>query len=142
MIFSGVVSDEVFEVWFAAVRVVECFKWLWKKWNRSGNVVHTKATGVETYSNFLTEKLHGSKSCGANFCPDNYWCYSLERAVHTYVERSSNSKHLELTFAKAESLGDGFGFDVTLHLKSFTQLSHKMWYFYHAMDNYSKKFVT
>lgn len=35
--------------------------------------------------------------------PDNYWCYVFERAVHTYVERSSNKKNLEFTFSKAES---------------------------------------
>ena len=35
--------------------------------------------------------------------PDNYWCFTFERAVHGYVERSSNQKNLELTFAKAES---------------------------------------
>ena len=35
--------------------------------------------------------------------PDNYWCFTFERAVHGYIERSSNQKNLELTFAKAEN---------------------------------------
>ena len=34
--------------------------------------------------------------------PDNYWCYSFERAVKGYVLRSSNNRNLELTFALAE----------------------------------------
>lgn len=34
--------------------------------------------------------------------PDNYWCYSFERAVKGYVARSSNNRNLELTFALAE----------------------------------------
>lgn len=35
--------------------------------------------------------------------PDNYWCFVFERAVHKYVEKSSNHKNLEATFAKSES---------------------------------------
>ena len=35
--------------------------------------------------------------------PDNYWCFVFERAVHKYVEQSSNQKNLEATFAKSES---------------------------------------
>lgn len=31
------------------------------------------------------------------------WCYVYERAVHTYIDQSSNMKNLELTFAKAQS---------------------------------------
>ena len=39
----------------------------------------------------------------ANFSTlDNFWCYSFERAVKKYVERSSNCKNLESTFAVAE----------------------------------------
>jgi len=65
--------------------------------------------------NILTEEVQGLKSCVISLhnlvhlpddiqhfsAPDNYWCYSFERAVRTYVERSS--KNLEMTFAKAES---------------------------------------
>lgn len=34
--------------------------------------------------------------------PDNYWCFVFERSVKRYVERSSNKKHIEYTFANAE----------------------------------------
>ena len=67
--------------------------------------------------NILTEEVQGLKSCVISLhnllhlpddikrfsAPDNFWCYTFERAVHTYVERSSNKKNLELTFAKAEA---------------------------------------
>lgn len=38
--------------------------------------------------------------------PDNYWCFVFERAVHKYIEQSSNQKNLEATFAKSESRRD------------------------------------
>ena len=34
--------------------------------------------------------------------PDNYWCFSFERAVKSYTKRPSNAKNLEHTFARAE----------------------------------------
>ena len=66
--------------------------------------------------NIITEESEGLKSCVvslhnllhlpediANFSTlDNYLCYSFERAVKKYVERSSNCKNLESTFAKAK----------------------------------------
>ena len=67
--------------------------------------------------NILTEETEGARSCVISLhnlihlvedirrfsSPDNVWCYVYERAVHTYIERSSNMKNLELTFAKAQS---------------------------------------
>ena len=41
---------------------------------------------------------------------DNFWSDVFERAIHTYVEKSSNPKNLELTFAKAESRQELFKF--------------------------------
>ena len=66
--------------------------------------------------NVLTEEVEGRKQCVISMhnlvhltddimrfsSPDNFWCYTFERAVHKYVEKSSNKKNLELTFAKAE----------------------------------------
>ena len=34
--------------------------------------------------------------------PDNFWCYTFERAVKGYTQRLSNAKNLEFTFARAE----------------------------------------
>ena len=36
--------------------------------------------------------------------PDNYWCFSFERAVKRYVAHTSNFKNPECSFAKRESL--------------------------------------
>ena len=64
----------------------------------------------------MTEEVQGEKYCTISLhslihmvddikrfsSPDNYWCYTFERAVHNYVEKTSNKKHLELTFARSE----------------------------------------
>ena len=64
----------------------------------------------------MTEEIEGLKSCVVTLHnlihlvedierfgpPDNYWCYGFERAVKGYKQRSSNSKHLEYTYARAE----------------------------------------
>jgi len=65
------------------------------------------------WHNILTEETEGMKSCIATMHnlskdikhfgpPDNFWCYSFERAVEGYTQRSSNAKHLEYTFARSE----------------------------------------
>ena len=91
------------------------FVWLWKEWDNARNVIHTKT--IDLVHNILTEEVHGGKSCVISlhnlihltdnirrFCsPDNYWCCIFERAVHTYVERSSNKKRIELIFTMAVS---------------------------------------
>ena len=35
---------------------------------------------------------------------DNFWCFPFERAVKKYTSRSSNCKHIEVTYARAEFL--------------------------------------
>ncbi|XP_015775669.1 PREDICTED: uncharacterized protein LOC107353796 [Acropora digitifera] len=35
--------------------------------------------------------------------PDNYWCFSFERAVRRYVTTKSNFKNIECTYAKKEA---------------------------------------
>ena len=50
----------------------------------------------------LHNLIHLSKDI-KRFGPlDNYWCYSFERAVKGYTQRSSNAKNLEHTFARSE----------------------------------------
>ena len=57
-----------------------------------------KVLGVVTGHNFihLTDDV---RQFGA---PDNFWCFTFERAVKRYVHKSTNNKHIECTFAKAE----------------------------------------
>ena len=115
LVFGVVLSDEEYDQWLAAVRIVECLFGC----GRNGIMPEMLSTlkPLIWIHNILTEQVHGGKSCVISlhnlihltdnirrFCsPDNYWCCIFERAVHTYVERSSNKKHMELTFTKAVS---------------------------------------
>ena len=67
------------------------------------------------HGNILTEEVEGLKSCVITLVhypedikrfssPDNYWCYTFERAVHGYVIRSSNNRNMELSFSISECL--------------------------------------
>lgn len=58
------------------------------------------------HGNILTEEVEGLKSCVIKrfSSPDNYWCYTFERAVHGYVIRSSNNRNMELSFSISECL--------------------------------------
>ena len=78
--------------------------------------------------NILTEEVAGLKSCVVTLHnlihlsediehfgpPDNYWCYSFERAVKGYIQRSSNAKNLEHTFARAECRREYLKFNCTI----------------------------
>ena len=64
--------------------------------------------------NILAEEPQGHKSCVVSMrnlmhipddivrfsSPDNYWCYVFKRAVHTYIERSSNKETLNVLLVK------------------------------------------
>jgi len=115
VVLGGVLPDSHFEVWRSVVRIVECLFGC----GRNGvklDMLRTLEKLIWRH-NILTEEVEGGKSCVISLhnlihlsddirrfsSPDNYWCYVFERAVHTYVDKSSNQKNLELTFAKAES---------------------------------------
>jgi len=102
-------------VWVTAVRIVE-FLFSCGRDGISQDLLAMLEKLIWRH-NILCEQVYGGKICTISLhnlthliddinrfsSPDNFWCYAFERAVHTYVERSSNSKQLELTFAKAES---------------------------------------
>lgn len=46
--------------------------------------------------------LHLSEDLERFGASDNYWCYGFKRAVKKYVSRTSNCKHIEKTYARAE----------------------------------------
>lgn len=114
-VLGGVLPDKEYHVWITIVRITE----LVFSSGRSG----WTPTSIELLRrliwrhNILTEEVEGLESCMVTLhnlihlpedierfsSLDNYWCYVFERAVHHYVEKSSNKKNLELTFAKAES---------------------------------------
>lgn len=111
---GGLLPDSYYHAWIAIVRITE----LVYKTGRSGWTANDSEliTKLIQQHNILTEESEGTKSCVVthhnllylpkditNFSSlDNYWCYSFERAVKKYVERSSNCENLETTFANAE----------------------------------------
>lgn len=113
-VLGGLLPDSYYHAWIAIVRITE----LVYKTGRSGWTANDSEliTKLIQRHNILTEESEGTKSCVVtlhnllhlpeditNFSSlDNYWCYSFERAVKKYVERSSNCKNLESTFANAE----------------------------------------
>lgn len=114
-VFGGVLPDEIFDTWIVIVRITELIFCC----GRNGITLSMLKLLHKLIwrHNILTEETEGEKSCVISLhnlvylphdikrfsSPDNFWCYVFERAVHSYVERSSNNKHLEMTFAKAES---------------------------------------
>ena len=113
IVLGGMLPEN--HVWVVVVRIVE----LVFSCGRNGWTQDTLELleNLIWRHNILTEEVEGLQSCVIsmhNFIhmpddiprfssPDNYWCFTFERAVHGYIERSSNQKNLELTFAKAES---------------------------------------
>ncbi len=115
LVFGGILPDEEYHAWVLIVRITE----LVYSCGRSGWTPDSLELlkNLILRHNILTEEVGGLNSCVITLhnllhlpqdierfsSPDNYWCFAFERAVHTYVERSSNKKHLEVTFSKAES---------------------------------------
>uniref|UniRef100_A0A1X7U041 Uncharacterized protein n=1 Tax=Amphimedon queenslandica TaxID=400682 RepID=A0A1X7U041_AMPQE len=114
-VLGGKLPDCHYHVWILIVRITElvfgCGRNGWTQhslellhnliWRH--NILTEVAEGLESCVITLHNLVHLPDDIKRFSSPDNYWCFVFERAVHTYVERSSNNKHLELTFAKAES---------------------------------------
>ena len=114
-ILGGVLPDSYYHAWVLLVRITEMVY----NTGRNGWTADDFElfTNLIRRHNIITEETEGLKSCVVtlhnllhlpedikNFSTvDNYWCYSFERALKNYIERSSNCKNLEYTFAKAES---------------------------------------
>ena len=113
-VLEGLLPDEHYSAWITLVRITELV------YNTGRNEFDEDDREVLkrliARHNILTEEVEGLKSCVVTLHnlihlpedierfgpPDNYWCYSFERAVKSYTQRSSNSKNLENTFARAE----------------------------------------
>jgi len=113
-VFGGILPENLYSAWIMVCRITEIVYC-------SGRNAITSDTlrllqKLIWRHNILTEENEGEKMCVISLhnlvhlpddirrfsSPDNFWCYTFERAVHTYVERSSNKKNLEKTFASAE----------------------------------------
>lgn len=65
---------------------------------------HRRTTGIEELPCHLAYNLvHLLEDIDRFSSPDNFWCYSFERAVRKYIENSTNKKNIEQTFANAEA---------------------------------------
>ena len=113
-ILGGLLPDEHYHVWITLVRMTEIIYNI----GRDGltntdlillrqlilrhNILTEETEGMKSFVVTLHNLLHLPDDINRFSTPDNYWCFTFERAVKGYVERSSNSKNLEYTFAKAE----------------------------------------
>ena len=113
-ILDGLLPDEHYSVWITLVRITELIYNI----GRKGFTINDREAlnKLVARHNILTEETEGKKSCVVTLhnlihlsedierfaSPDNFWCYTFERAVKSYTQRPSNAKNLEHTFARAE----------------------------------------
>ena len=113
-VLGGAIPEHNYNAWIMMVRIVELvFNCCRHGWTATSLDLLKKLIWRH---NILTEEMEGFTNCTITLrnlthlpedikrfsSPDNYWCFVFERAVHKYLEKSSNHKNLELTFAKAE----------------------------------------
>lgn len=68
----------------------DIFSWLKKGWGYTSVTLHC----ITYFTCLMTlDDLH---------LPDNFWCFTFQRAVKGYVHHKSNCKNIELSFVKAE----------------------------------------
>lgn len=114
-VLGGVIPERNYHTWVMMVRIVELvFSCCRNGWDTLSLQLLEKLIWRH---NIMTEEVEGFTDCTITLhnlthlpddihpfsSPDNYWCFVFERAVHKYVEKSSNQKNLEATFAKSES---------------------------------------
>jgi len=122
VILDGLLPDEYYHAWITLVRITELIYNKGRKSLTSDDQEILKR--LIARHNILTEETEGLKSCVVTLHnlihlpddierfgpPDNFWCYVFERAVKGYKHHSSNAKHLEYTFARAECRKEFFKF--------------------------------
>ena len=132
-VLGGLLPDEHYHVWITLVRITEIIYNTGRNGLSRTDFMLLKRLILR--HNVLTEEREGMKSCVVTLhnllhlpddisrfsIPDNYWCYTFERAVKGYVERSSNSKNLECTFAQAECRRELLKFKPDLAIQDDTE---------------------
>ena len=113
-ILGAVLPEQHYNTWILMVRIVElvfgCCRNGWtpelvellKQLIWRHNILTEEVEGLANCTISLHNLTHLPDDIVRHSSPDNYWCFVFERAVHRYVEKSSNNKNLEYTFAKAE----------------------------------------
>lgn len=125
IVFSGLLEENDNNIWKLVVRMTELVFGKRDGWNHDDVATFHKL--AQRYL-ILTEEQRGVAVCvvtGHNLLhikndvkrfshPDNYWCYTFERAVQRYVKTKSNCKNIECSYAKRESRRE-----LLKHLTSF-----------------------
>ena len=115
-VLGGILPDDEYHVWILVVRITEMIFQIGRSGWSDDDIQLLKQLILR--HNTLTEEVEGLKSCVVTLhnlihypeeikrfsSPDNYWCYTFERAVHGYVVRSSNNRNMELSFSNSECL--------------------------------------
>lgn len=65
--------------------------------------IFTEVQGLQSTHMTLHNLIHLLEDIDCFSSPDDCWCFLFERAVKKYIERSSNKKGIEHTFATAEA---------------------------------------
>lgn len=114
VIFADLLDDTDFHIWQLSVRMTEHVFSKQDGWSHDDVNLFGKL--AQRYL-VITEEHRGLTSCtvtehnilhiasdAMRFShPDNYWCFSFERAVRRYVTTKSNFKNIECTYAKKEA---------------------------------------
>ena len=66
------------------------------------NILTEETIGLEKCVVTVHNLIHLPEDIDHFSSPDNYWCYPFERAVCKYMNRSTNKKNIECTYANAE----------------------------------------
>lgn len=138
-VLGGVLPESNYHAWIMIVRIVElvfiCYRKGWdiislqplRKLIWRHNILTEEAEGYTNCTITLHNLTHLPDDIHRFSSPDNYWCFVFERAVHKYVEQSSNQKNLEATFAKYESRREVLKFqNCTREVQQSTDQVHYM----------------
>ena len=114
VIFADLLDDTDFHIWQLSVRMTELVfskrdGWSHDDVNLFGKLAQRYLVFTEEHRGLtsctVTEHniLHIASDAMRFSHPDNYWCFSFERAVRRYVTTKSNFKNIECTYAKKEA---------------------------------------
>lgn len=114
VVLGTLLPDDEQEIWTIVARLTEMHFYSGRSGWTDEMIQHSLQLAKRF--NILVEEIQGLHMCVVTnhnlmhipedlkrfSASDNYWCYPFERAVKKYSSRSSNCKHFEYTFAKAE----------------------------------------
>lgn len=115
VVLDGLLPEPEFEIWTNIARLTEMHFYSGRSgWSQEDI---SNSYKLSARFNVLVEEIQGLGMCVVTnhnllhipediqrfSSTDNFWCFPFERAVKKYTSRSSNCKHIEVTYAKAEA---------------------------------------